>query len=176
MDKQYLMAIFSEEHDLLKSIKQVREKSFKIHDVYTPYAVHGIEEVMGLKPSFLTYVCFAFALTGVLVAILVQFWIGSIDWPINVGGKPFNSLPAYLPVTFELLVLFGGLGVVFSFLLIARLRPGKKAPIIHPAITDDRFALLIEVPDAAFDFESAEAILKQNNAKEIKQITRDQYE
>ena len=170
MDKQYLMAIFADEHDLLKSIKQVRNKSFKIHDVYTPYAVHGIEDAMGLKPSFLTYVCFAFALTGVLVAILTQFWIGSIDWPINVGGKPFNSLPAYLPVTFELLVLFGGLGVVFSFLFIARLRPGKVARIIHPEITDDRFALLIEVKDAAFDFEGAETILKNNNVLEIKQI------
>ncbi len=170
MDKQYLLAIFSDEHDLLKAVRQAREKAFKIYDVYTPYAVHGIEEAMGLKPSFLTYVCFAFALTGVLVAILTQFWIGSIDWPINVGGKPFNSLPAYLPVTFELLVLFGGLGVVFTFLFIAGLRPGKKAKVIDPSVTDNHFAVVVEITDAAFDFDGARELFTKNNVVEIKQL------
>ncbi len=173
MDKQYFLALFKDEHDLLSAIRQIRKKNFTLHDVYTPYAVHGIEEAMGLKPSFLTYVCFGFALTGVLVAILVQFWIGSIDWPINVGGKPFNSLPAYLPVTFELLVLFGGLGVLFIFFVIARLRPGKQAKLIDPKVTDHHFAIVLEIPNAAFDLEEAKNVFQQYNAIEMRQIVEE---
>ncbi len=170
MDRQYLLAVFSDEHDLLQTIRRARKHAYSIYDVYTPYGVHGIEDAMGIKPSYLTYICFAFALIGVLAAILGQFWIGTIDWPLNVGGKPFNSLPAYLPVTFEMLVLFGGVGVVLSFFIITRLHPGKKVKLVYPGVTDNLFVLFLEIRDTSFDFQTIQNICEQNNVMGIKQV------
>ncbi len=163
-------AVFKDEDDLLKVTRQVRDSGYSIYDIYTPYAVHGLDDAMGLKPSKLSYLCFGFAFLGLIVAILSQYWIGSIDWPINVGGKPFNSLPAYLPVTFELTVLFGGVGIFFAFLFKARLRPGKTAKLVNPHSTDYYFILTIEIKDSSFDSETVLGLCRQNNAVETKII------
>ncbi len=148
------LGVFADEHAILAATEATRRAGYKIHDIYTPYAVHGLDEAMGLRRSRLTWVCFLFAFLGFAVALGAQYWIGAIDWPLNVGGKPFNSLPAYLPVMFELTVLFGGLGVVFTMLVRTRLYPGKTEQLVRPRVTDDRFVLAVEETDAAFDEET----------------------
>ncbi|NOY06433.1 MAG: DUF3341 domain-containing protein [Chlorobi bacterium] len=170
MDRPFIIGVFTNEHDILGAVKETRSSGYDIYDVFTPYAVHGLDEAMGLKPSRLTYVCFLFALLGLLTAIITQFWIGSIDWPLNVGGKPFNSLPAYLPVAFELTVLFGGLGVVFVMLLRSRLYPGKKELSFHPRVSDDRFVLVIEVSDAVMDEDVVRPLWENYSVEEVKRI------
>ena len=80
-----------------------------------------------------------------------QWWTSAVSWPLNVGGKPWNSLPAFVPIIFEGMVLAAGLGTVFALLVVARLRPGKKMMPIIPGVMDDRFALLVEETDATFD-------------------------
>ncbi len=170
MERKIILGIFKDEQDILGAVKATRDSGYDIYDVYTPYAVHGLDKAMGLKPSKLTYVCFFFALLGLLTAIIAQFWIGSIDWPLNVGGKPFNSLPAYLPVAFELTVLFGGLGVVFVMLARTRLFPGKKERVVHPRITDDRFVLALEVRDAVTEEATVKSLWDKYSVEEIQQI------
>ncbi len=170
MERTIILGVFKDEHDILEAVKATRESGYDIYDVYTPYAVHGLDKAMGLKPSKLTYVCFFFALLGLLTAIIAQFWIGSIDWPLNVGGKPFNSLPAYLPVAFELTVLFGGLGVVFVMLVLNRLYPGKKERIVHPRVTDDRFVLALEVRDAVTDENTVKSLWEKYSVEQVQQI------
>jgi len=170
MDRPFIIGVFTNEHDILGAVKETRASGYNIYDVYTPYAVHGLDEAMGLKPSRLTYVCFLFALLGLLTAIITQFWIGSIDWPLNVGGKPFNSLPAYLPVAFELTVLFGGLGVVFVMLLRTKLYPGKRERSIHPRVTDNRFVLVLEVSDAVTDENVVRPLWENYSVEEVKRI------
>lgn len=167
MDRHLLLGVFKDEENLLNATRVTRESGFVIHDVFTPYAVHGLDEAMGLRPSRLTYVCFFFALLGVGAAVYLQFWIGSIDWPLNVGGKPFNSFPAYLPVAFEITVLFAGLGVVFSMFIRNRIFPGKTARLIHHAVTDDRFVLALEAHDASFNLAGLEMIWKAHGVEEI---------
>ncbi len=151
MSRPLFLGVFADEHDILAATEATRRAGYKIHDVYTPYAVHGLDEAMGLRRSRLTYVCFGFAFVGFLVALVAQYWVGAIDWPLNVGGKPFNSLPAYLPVLFELTVLFGGLGVVFTMLVRSKLYPGRQAYVPVEGATDDRFVLVVEEDSAAFD-------------------------
>ncbi len=141
--RQYV-ATFGREADILGATAAARAHGLEVVDVYTPYAVHGLDKAMGLKQSKLTWACFAFALFGGLVALTFQYWTSAIDWRLNVGGKPFNSLPAFAPVFFELMVLFGGLGVVFTFFVVARLYPGKRGRAIVPGVTNDRFALVCE--------------------------------
>lgn len=170
MDKQYLLGVFDNEDDIIKATRVTRESGYDIHDVYTPYAVHGLPEAMGLKPSRLTWVCLGFALIGFIVAISGQFWIAGVDWPVNVGGRPFNSLPAYLPVMFECIVLFGGLGVLFTLFVRSKLYPGKQAQVFHPDITNDRFVLAVEQKDSSFDTRAVTSIWEQYHVTEITQL------
>lgn len=151
MNRPIFIGIFADEHDIVEATDATRRAGYQIHDVYTPYAVHGLDKAMGLRNSRLTWVCFAFAFVGFALALIVQYWIGAIDWPLNVGGKPFNSLPAYLPVMFELTVLFGGLGVLATLFVRTKLAPGKVKWQPYQRITDDRFVLAVEETDAAFD-------------------------
>ena len=168
METQLFLGIFTDEHDVVNATRASREAGYTIHDVYTPYAVHGLESAMGLKPSRLTYVCLLFALAGLTLGVFAQFWIGSINWPLNVGGKPFNSLPAYLPVIFELTVLIGGLGVVFSMLFRTRLFPGKKESLPDLRVTNDRFVVALEKRDASFDSETVRRLWQKFNLLETK--------
>ena len=171
MEKQYLLGVFDNENDILEATRVTRQSGYDVHDVYTPYAVHGLPEAMGLRPSRLTWVCLIFALIGFGVAVTAQFWISGVDWPVNVGGRPFNSLPAYLPVMFECIVLFGGLGVLFVLFVKAKLYPGKQGWLVHPDITDHQFVLAVEQKDSAFDLGAITGLWKQYHVLEIKQLS-----
>jgi hypothetical protein len=151
MERRVFVGSFATEDDLLGAVRAAREHRFRIADVYTPYAVHGLGRAMGLRASRLPWVCFAFGLFGAAFKLTFQFWTMARDWPLNVGGKPWNSLPAYVPVTFEVMVLLAGFAVVFAFLLRCRLFPGKQpAPRIQ-GVTDDRFVLVLEQTEDDFD-------------------------
>ncbi len=164
------LGIFDDEENLLAATRQVHDAGYIIHDVYTPYAVHGLDEAMGLKRNRLAWVCLGFALFGVILALWLQYWIGAIDWPLNVGGRPFNSLPAYLPVAFEITVLFSGIGVVVVMLLRNGLFPGKRESLIHPDITDNRFVIVLEQQDAGFDPKKVNQILQRHGVLDTREI------
>ncbi|MBI4446652.1 MAG: DUF3341 domain-containing protein [Acidobacteria bacterium] len=142
---------FEHEHDIVGVTRESRLRGLRIADVYVPYAVHGLDEAMGLKPSKLPWVCFALGLFGATFKVWFEFWTTASDWPINVGGKPWNSLPAFVPVTFEVMVLFAGVSTVIAFLAGQRMRPGKVAVMPSNRVTDDHFVLVLEQQDASFD-------------------------
>ena len=144
MKKDFVLAVFDDEETLVKGAQKAQNKNIKIHDIYTPFPVHGLDEAMGIKRSFLPYVTFGAALTGLTCALSLQIWTSAIDWPTNIGGKPFISLPAFVPVSFELTVLFGAHITVLAFLISNKLYPGKKAVIVHPEQTDDKFIMAVE--------------------------------
>ncbi len=168
-NRRYLLGVFEREEDILAVTRQARAGGLTVVDVYTPYAVHGLDQAMGLKPSRLPWVAFALGLIGAGCKVWFEFWTSAVAWPINVGGKPWNSLPAFVPVTFEVMVLFAGLGTVIAFLIGRRLLPGRKAKLPIAGVTDDRFALVIEETDASFDLAQAEALLKDHNAVRIEE-------
>ena len=138
-----IVATFDDAERLLEATRAARAAGFTIADAFTPYAVHGLDEAMGLRRSRLTWVCFAAGLFGGSVAMSFQLWTSVSSWPLNVGGKPFASVPAFLPVTFELTVLTAALVTAATFLVRSRLFPGKRA-IVRPRVTDDRFTLVLE--------------------------------
>src|SRR5262245_11594705 len=107
-ERELYLGVFLQEADLVAAARATRSAGYRIHDAFTPYAVHGLDEALGLRPSRLPWVCLAFALAGLSAAGLGQYWLSAIDWPLNVGGKPFNSLPAFLPAMFEVMVLLAG--------------------------------------------------------------------
>jgi mono/diheme cytochrome c family protein len=158
------VGVFEEEGDVVAAAEAAREHGLHIADVYTPYAVHGLDQALGLRPSRLSGACLLFGLLGAGVALWLQFWTSAVDWPLNVGGRPWNSLPAFVPVTFELMVLCAGLGVVAAFLAVSRLYPGKESRMPHPGVTDDRFVLVLKETDAAFDAGGTRRLLERHGA------------
>ena len=163
MSERQMLATFEHEDDLLAATEAVRRKGLRIIDVYTPYAVHGLDRAMGLKPSRLTWVCFICGMAGAVGMLWFEHWTAAVAWPINVGGKPWNSLPSDVPVAFEAAVLLAGFGSVFALFAVSRLYPGKRAPRIDPRVTDDRFVLVIDESDAAFDAASLNLLLMEFN-------------
>lgn len=166
MSQRVLFASFEHEDDLLAATTAIREKGLRIVDAFTPYAVHGLDQAMGLKPSRLTWVCFLCGMTGALGMLWFEHWTASVSWAVNVGGKPWNSLPSDVPVAFEAAVLLAGFGSVLSLFAVSRLYPGKQACSIHPGTTDDRFVLVIDESDAAFDVSRVEEFLQTFNVVE----------
>ncbi len=151
MSRRVFVGVFEREEDTLAVVRAVRARGLRIIDVHTPYAVHGLDHAMGLEPSKLPWVCFALGLFGASFKVWFEYWTTATSWPINVGGKPWNSLPAFVPVTFEVMVLFAGVSTVIAFLLHRGLLPGRRANLPVARVTDDRFAVLLEETDATFD-------------------------
>ncbi len=164
MSHRIVLGIFEEESGLLGATNEARLSGLKIVDTYTPYAVHGLDEAMGLPPSRLPWVCFGAAIVGAALKLWFEYWATMTDWPINVGGKPWNSLPAFVPVTFEVMVLTAGLTTVFVFLVMARLRPNKRPVLVSSGITDNRFVLVLQENDAQFDLAGVRRMLEQHDA------------
>ena len=138
-----LVAVFEREDDLLHAAAAARKEGLRIVDAFTPHAIHGLDRVMGFRPSRLTWVCFVLGLLGAGSILLFQYWASAVSWPINVGGKPWNSLPAFIPVTFEVMVFCAGVGTVVAFIWSSGLRPGRRSALSDLRVTDDRFALAI---------------------------------
>lgn len=163
--RRYLLSAFADEDDVLAAVRAARARGLRVVDVYAPFAVHGLEEALGWRPSRLPWVCFWTAVVGAALKLWFEFWTMVVSWPVNVGGKPWNSLPAFVPVTFEVMVLSAGLTTAAAFLWRARLRPGKAAVTPAPRVTDDEFVVLVEATDAGFDAAAVRRLFAAHNAR-----------
>lgn len=160
MSCRILTGSFDREEDLLAAVARVRENGWRVVDVYVPYPVHGLDRELGLRPSRLPWAAFVCGLFGAASAWGFQYWASAIDWPINVGGRPWNSLPAFVPVIFEMMVLFAGIGVVLAFLVVSRLFPGKRPDLLFSGVTDNHFVLVLQERNAAFDPDVVQGLLR----------------
>lgn len=167
MRKSIAFAEFKDDAALLKAATELKRKGIKLYDAFSPFPIHGIDEVLDEKRSRLPIVCFIAASMGCLGAMYFQYWSSSVDWPINVGGKPFFSIPAFLPVTFEVTVLSGGLISVFAFFVRSQLFPGKGLKMPHPNVTDDGFWIGVHHEAAKLDFKALENLLSELGGKTV---------
>jgi len=168
MSGRVMIGIFQDETDILSVTREVRKQGYAISDIYAPYAVHGLDEAMGLKqPWRLPWTCFLLGLIGAAAKIWFEYWTTASNWPVNVGGKPWNSLPAFVPITFEVMVLFAGISTVIAFFIVSRLYPGRRASAVVPGVTTDHFALVIEETDAAFDPTRVRRLLERHGAIDV---------
>jgi hypothetical protein len=165
--RRFLVATFSNEHALRSATHGLRERGFRIHDVYTPYPVHGLDELMDIRHSRLPMATLVGALAGGATALAMQFYMAVFDWPLNVGGKPPNSTLAFVPITFELTVLCAGLLTAAAFLIRCRLMPGARPRQFADRTTEDVFALVLRYRDATFDAGGAWLLLLESGATEV---------
>ena len=151
--KKFVVGSFSDEAVLFPAVKNVRKAGYKIHDVYTPFPIHGLDHAMGLRETSLHTAGFIYGIMGTTTALGFMSWIFTSDWPLNIGGKPHFALPAWIPITFELTVLFAAVGMVLTFCYLCNLAPFIKKHHFHPRSTDDLFTMVIECTEKTNDAE-----------------------
>lgn len=164
--KKFIVGCFDDEKVLFPAVKKVRKAGYKIHDVYTPFPIHGLDQVMGLRDTSLHTAGFIYGITGTATALSFMSWVFNKDWPLNIGGKPTFPLPAFIPITFELTVLFSAVGMVLTFCYLCQLAPFVKKHHFHARATDDLFVMVLECTSRT-DEEKAKAFLADAGAKEI---------
>lgn len=164
--KKFVVGNFDDEAVLFPAVKKVRRAGYRIHDVFTPFPIHGLDKAMGLRDTSLHTAGFIFGVTGTTTAVSFITWALTTDWPINFGGKPFFSLPAWIPITFELTVLFSAVGMVLTFCWLCQLAPFVKKDHFNPRSTDDTFVMALECTDKTND-EELIAFLNSVGAKDV---------
>jgi hypothetical protein len=163
-----LVASFAGEAELLAAVRAARERGFRIHDVFTPYAVHGLDEALAAPRSRLPWVTLAGGLAGLTTAVALQVWAAVVDWPLDVGGKPANSALAFLPISFELTILLGGLATAGAFFWRSGLGRRLDPRLAAPGITDDALVVVLAL-DGGREGEARE-LLRAAGAREIGEI------
>lgn len=166
-NKNFVLGVYSDEDVLLGAIKDIREGGVKIHEVFSPFPVHGIDDVLGYKRSNLSIAAFIFGLTGTILALTMQIGMMAVDWPMIVGGKDFLPFPTFIPVTFELTVLLAAFGMVGTFFVASNLKPWAKPRIFDERITDDKHIIAVDIDKNKMSEADIKAAFKSAGAEEV---------
>ncbi|MEJ7736254.1 MAG: DUF3341 domain-containing protein [Chitinophagaceae bacterium] len=142
--KKFVVGCFNDEAVLFPAVKKVRKAGYKIHEIYTPMPIHGLDKALGLRETSIHTAGFIYGLTGAITALACMTWVFTSDWPLNIGGKPHFALPAWIPIMFEVTVLFSAVGMVLTFCYICQMAPFVKKHHFHLRSTDDLFVMVIE--------------------------------
>lgn len=164
-----IAGIFLKESTVLTAAAKVRESGFVKFDAITPYPVHGMEEACGIKRSPIPYVAFIAGLVGLSAALALVWYTSVVDWPLNIGGKPMFSLPAFIPIMFELTVLFSALASVGALFVMSGM-PKVDPPVIDKDLTCHKFAIFIPENDVGYNADRVEKLFKDLGADEVKKV------
>lgn len=164
-----VVGIWSDDHDLLEAAKKMKAAGYQHFDAITPFPVHGMEEAIGVERSMIPWVTFFAGLIGGCLGMLLQWWTSAVNWPTIVGGKPMFSWPAFVPVTFELTILFAALSSVGTMFYLNNL-PQIDPPVIDPDLTSHKFALWIPETEPGYTPEKVESFLKELGAEDVRRV------
>lgn len=163
---KYILGHFADPDEMMHGIDKLQENNIAIYDVFTPMPIHGIEDKLGVKRSRLPIAAFCFGITGTLTAFTMLYYMMVADWPMNVGGKPAFAAPDFIPVMFELTVLFCAFGMVGTFFFKNHLFPGRAPRVMDLRATHDRFIIAIDA-EGIKDAKQVESLLKEAGAVEV---------
>jgi mono/diheme cytochrome c family protein len=183
MDKKILYAVsglFSKPDDIMHAAEETAKAGYKNYDVNTPYPLHGMSKAMRIPHSKLGYVALAIGLFGVAFAILSMSWISILGYPLVIGGKPYFSLPAFIPVTFEVTVLSASIATFVTMVFIFFKLPNVKHPLHDTeylkSVSTDKFGIIVQADDPIFNEEQVKQFLSSLGAENIKAIYYDEEE
>lgn len=161
--------IFTDEHKVVEAARKIKSLGFTKFDAISPYPIHGMEEACGIARSPIPYVTFGAGLFGLFSGLAFTWWTSAVNWPINVGGKPFFSLPAFIPIIFELTVLFAALTSVASLFYFCKL-PQLDPPVIDPDLSSHKFAIFVPENDTGYDETKLAQVFRDMGAVETKKV------
>lgn len=164
-----ISGFYDKEINLLNAVKDLREHNIKIKDVFSPYPVHGLDQAMGTKRSMLPKAAFIGGVIGAISGFGFQAWVFTSAYPINIGGKPFMSIPSFIPVTFECTILFAAIAIVLAYLFKSHLGVGANNKIYDEGATDDRFVVVLDTSELNnVDTENIKSRFENTGALDIK--------
>lgn len=161
---------------LLAACRRIRDAGYTKTDAYTPFPVHGIDTALGIKPTILPWIALVGGVTGTCTALAMQIWMNAIDYPYIISGKPYISLPAFMPVAFELTILFASFGAFFGMWALNKLPRFSNPVFTDPRFdraTDDKFFLYVDAADEKFDRGAIEGILNETGSDYIAPVMDD---
>ena len=165
-----LMAEFEDAKSLVSAAREAREQGYKCLDAYSPFPIEELHEALGSPHTRLPLVVLIGGLLGGIGGYSLQYWVSVIAYPLNVGGKPFHSWPAFIPVTFECTILGAALATVLGMLALNGL-PEPYHPVFNvprfALASRNRFFLVIEAVDRKFDLEQTKLFLQSLNPREV---------
>ena len=172
MDKNIygLMAEFDSAEELVDAARKVRDAGYTKTDAFTPFPLHEIDEALGVKRSILPYLVFLGGVAGLLTGLGLQYFVHVWEYPIIVGGRPYFSLPSFIPPSYELTILFAAFTAVFGMLLLNGL-PQPYHPVFNvprfALASREKFFLLIENKDPKFDYKKTKSFMQKLKAQEV---------
>ncbi len=168
-----LMAEFEDPTAVVAAANRVYEDGYRRIDAFSPYPIEALSEAIGVHTTKMPLLVLIGGVIGGLAGYLMQYYTLVIDYPLNVGGKPFHSWPAFIPITFECVVLGASLAAVFGMLALNGL-PEPYHPVFNTPnfalASRDRFFLLVEATDPKFDAEATAGFLKSLGAREVTHV------
>ena len=164
MDKRLHIGIFPDEVRFMSAVQECTESDITIIEAYTPYPVHGLDHLMGIRRTHLPWVTLIAGAIGAAFGFWLQYWTSATNYAVDVGGKPWDSVPAFVPVGFELTILFAGVATFMGILLRSRLIPGGKPRRVLPGTTDDRFGLVVMHRNEAVEWTPIQEIFERHGA------------
>ena len=168
-----VMAEFENPTDLVAAARHVYSAGYRRINGYSPYPIEELSEAIGFTHTSLPLIVFIGGVVGALAGFFMQYWIEVIDYPLNVGGKPYNSWPAFIPITFEMTVLCAAFAAVLGMLVLNKL-PQPYHPVFNvpnfAMATRDRFFLAVEANDPKFDHAEVIALLRSLGALEVDDV------
>ena len=175
--KHYLLGLFDDEEVLLDAVDKVKANNIRIHDVVTPFAVHGLDHKLGLRESRLHIGGFWVGATACTIAVTFMSWVFVANWPITFGGKPNFSFPAFIPIMFEFTVLNASFWMTFAFLALCHLWPGRFREPLDPRTTSHLFGMVFKITDNITQDEKNRMtqVLKDAGAVEVKERTMEKH-
>ncbi|MBI1221716.1 MAG: DUF3341 domain-containing protein [Bacteroidetes bacterium] len=169
-NKKFIYGIYDDADAVIHTVEKLRSQGVDVHDCYTPFPVHGLDRAMGIKRSNLTIGAFISGTIGCITAIVFQLYVMVGDWPMIIGGKPnWGYFPSFIPVTFELTILFTAFGIGILFFIRARMIHGKVEDLVDLRQTDDLFVVAVEEKEHRFDKEAVNRTLIAEGALEIRE-------
>ena len=174
MAEKVIYAMYDDDDVLKDGAKKLVAKGVKVADVFSPFPIHGIDPIIGVKQTRLGIMAFLYGLTGLLLATIGMRYFMVVDWPMNIGGKPnftyMDNILAFIPITFEFTVLCAAHGMAITYLLRNKTLPGMPAQNPDPRTTDDKFVMEIRVSqNEKFSTEELETMLKETGIIELDQ-------
>jgi mono/diheme cytochrome c family protein len=171
-----ILAEYKSPAEILKASRVIRDAGFSRWDTFTPFPVHGIDKAMGIRMTVLPWIVLGAGLSGLATAILLQWWTNGFDYAWLISGKPMWSIPANVPIMFELTVLFAGLTTLVAMLVLNNLPlPAHPLDFVKrfARSTDDRFFLLVEAADPKFDETKTKALIDGTHPEAVESVFED---
>ncbi len=164
---KFLVGVYDDDDVILHAVPKIRKSGVKIMEVYSPFPIHGLDIALGHPRTRIGIAAFLFGVLGCCCALTLTIWTMGIDWPMIVGGKDPISIPNYIPVTFEMTVLFTAFGMVTTFLITNGLTPGKGLQSFDPRSTDNKFVMAIDLSKNKLSESEITQVLKDSGAEEV---------